>query len=86
MTLGPDRMMYADGFLLPHGAACFQDKLCYPFSCLLFCLKRQSYRLFCQQVGWHLFLIPVSASQAKYNKVTFYDELLEDLMIKQVLA
>lgn len=64
MTLGPDRMMYADGFLLPHGAACFQDKLCYPFSCLLIYLKRQSYRLLCQQVGWHLFLIPVSASEA----------------------
>lgn len=37
-----DRMMYADGFLLPHSAACFQDKSCYPFSCLLIYLKRQS--------------------------------------------
>lgn len=40
MTPGHDRMMYADGFLLPHLAACFQDKLCYPFSCLLIYLKR----------------------------------------------
>lgn len=63
MTPGPDRMMYADGFLLPHRAACFPDKLCYPFSCLLIYLKRQSHCLCCQQVGWHLFLIPVSASE-----------------------
>lgn len=35
-----DRMMYADGFLQPH-RACFQDKSCYPFSCLLIYLKRQ---------------------------------------------
>lgn len=59
-----DRVMYADGFLLPHRAACFQDKLCYPFSFLLICLKRQSHCLFCQQVGWHVFLTPVSASKA----------------------
>lgn len=60
MTLGHDRMMYADGFLLPHLASCFQDKLCYPFFCSVIYLKRQSHRLY-QQVGWHLFLIPVSA-------------------------
>lgn len=59
-----DRMMYADGFLLPHRAACFLDKSCYPFSCLLIYLKRQPCCLFCQQVGWHLFLIPESASKA----------------------
>lgn len=42
MTLDHDSMMYADGFLLPHLAACFQDKLCYLFSCLFICLKRDS--------------------------------------------
>lgn len=59
-----DRMMYADGFLLPHGAACFQDKSCYPFSCLLIHLKRQSHCLFCHQVGWRLVLILASVSKA----------------------
>lgn len=59
-----DRMMYADGFLLPHRAACFQDKSCYPFSCLLIYLKRQSHCLFCHQVGWRLFLILASVSKA----------------------
>lgn len=68
MTLGYDRMMYADGFLLPHLAACFQDKLCYPFSCLLIYLKRQFHCLSCQQVGWHLFLICVSASEASPHR------------------
>lgn len=42
VTLGRERMMYADGLLLPHLAACFQDKLCYLFSCLLIYLKGDS--------------------------------------------
>lgn len=42
MTLAHERMMYADGVLLPHLAACFQDQLCYLFSCLLICLKGDS--------------------------------------------
>lgn len=64
MTRGRDRMMYADGFLLLRRAAYFQDKLCYPFPCLLIYLKRQSHCLSCQQVGWHLFHKPLSASKA----------------------
>lgn len=42
MTLGHERMMYANGLLLPHLGACFQDKLCYLFSCLLIYLKGDS--------------------------------------------
>lgn len=42
MTLGRERMMYADGALVPHLAACFQDKLCSLFSCLLIHLKGDS--------------------------------------------
>lgn len=42
MTLAPERVMGADGVLLPHLDACFQDKLCYLFSCLLIYLKGDS--------------------------------------------
>lgn len=42
MTLGHERMMDADGVLLLHLAACFQDKLCYLFSYLLIYLKGDS--------------------------------------------
>ena len=40
MSLAHERMMDGDGVLLLHLAACFQDKLCYLFSCLLIYLKR----------------------------------------------
>jgi hypothetical protein len=66
MTLGHDRMMYADGFLLPHLAASRQVVL--PIFLLAHLSEeRQSHCLFCQQVGWHLFLIPVSVSEASLS-------------------
>lgn len=63
MTLGHERMMYADGLLLPHLAACFQDKLCYLFSCLLIYLKGDS-PIASPASGWLIILLPASASKA----------------------
>lgn len=64
---GPGRLMDADGVLLPHLAACFQDKLCYLFSCLVIYLKGDSPLPLLLQVAWLILLMPAFASKASHS-------------------